>query len=325
MALSGHRRVALHMSAFGGKRTSSCTACRFLTQADSRRRLVLAATMLVLSAGGRHADGASSSQLLGGAAERGRSAARAQQSERVRRIGVLMAVPADDADYQAPRSPRSCRALQQLGWTRRPQRANRHPLGRDATLDDIRKHAAELVALAPDVILAGLARATVAPLLQATRTVPIVFAVVIDPVGAGFVDSLARPGGTPPALRLFEYGLSGKWLELLKQIAPGVTRVAVASGSRHIAAGIGQFAAIQSVAPSLGVELTPIDVRDPGEIERAVDGFARSSNGGLIVTASALARAHRDLIIALAARLQTACCLLRSLLRRRWRLDLLWT
>ena len=141
---------------------------------------------------------------------------------------------------------------------------------------DIRRHAAELVALAPDVILAATGTATVAPLLQATRTVPIVFAVVIDPVGAGFVASLARPGGNATGFTIFEYGMSGKWLELLKEIAPGVTRAAVLRDAA-IASGIGQFASIQAVAPSLGVELSPIDVRDAGEIERAVTAFARSA------------------------------------------------
>ncbi|MFZ1066491.1 MAG: ABC transporter substrate-binding protein, partial [Pseudolabrys sp.] len=150
---------------------------------------------------------------------------------------------------------------------------------------------------------AGTGTATVAPLVQATRTVPIVFAVVIDPVGAGFVDSLARPGGNATGFTVFEYGMSGKWLELLKQIAPGVTRAAVLRDPT-IASGIGQFAAVQAVAPSLGVDLSAIDVRDAGEIERAVTAFARSSNDGLIVTASALATRHRDLIIALAARLR---------------------
>ena len=167
--------------------------------------------------------------------------------------------------------------------------------------DDIRRHAAELVALAPDVILAATGTTTVAPLLQATRTVPIVFVVVIDPVGAGFVASLARPGGNATGFLMFEYGLSGKWLELLKQIAPGVTRVAVLRDPA-IASGIGQFGAIQSVAPSLGVEVSPVNVRDAGEIERAITAFARSANGGLIVTASALASRHRELIVTLAAR-----------------------
>jgi putative ABC transport system substrate-binding protein len=219
----------------------------------------------------------------------------------VRRIGVLLAATADDPDYQA-RIAAFQQGLQQLGWS---DGRNVHIDTRWATTkaDDIRRHAAELAALAPDVILAGTGTATVAPLLQATRTVPIVFAVVIDPVGAGFVDSLARPGGNATGFTVFEYGMSGKWLELLKQIAPAVTRAAVLRDPT-IASGIGQFAAVQAVAPSLGVDLSAVDVRDAGEIERAVTAFARSSNGGLIVTASALATYHRDLLIALAARLQ---------------------
>jgi putative ABC transport system substrate-binding protein len=157
-----------------------------------------------------------------------------------------------------------------------------------------------LVALVPDVILAATGTATVAPLLQATRTVPIVFVVVIDPVGAGFVASLARPGGNATGFTIYEYGMSGKWLELLKEIAPRVTRAAVLRDP-GVASGIGQFGAVQAVAPSFGVELSPVDVSDAGEIERAVTAFARSGNGGLIVTASALATRHRDLIITLAA------------------------
>ena len=158
----------------------------------------------------------------------------------------------------------------------------------------------ELAALAPDVILAHGA-ATLAPLLQATRTVPIVFVVVIDPVGAGFVDSLARPGGNATGFMNFEYSLSGKWLELLKQIAPGVTRAAVPRDPTQ-GGGTSVFAAIQAVAPSLGVEVIPVNVRDAGEIERAVAAFAGAANGGLIVTGSGAATFHRDLIIALAAR-----------------------
>ncbi|MGB8186199.1 MAG: ABC transporter substrate-binding protein [Pseudolabrys sp.] len=240
-------------------------------------------------------------RLLGGAAVAWPLAARAQQSDRVRRIGVLVAATADDGDYQA-RIAAFQQGLQQLGWS---DGRNVHIDTRWATTkpDDIRRHAAELAALAPDVILAGTGTATVAPLLQATRTVPIVFAVVIDPVGAGFVDSLARPGGNATGFTVFEYGMSGKWLELLKQIAPAVTRAAVLRDPT-IASGIGQFAAVQAVAPSLGVDLSAVDVRDAGEIERAVTAFARSSNDGLIVTASALATRHRDLIIALAARLR---------------------
>ena len=240
-------------------------------------------------------------KLVGGATAAWPLAARAQQSDRVRRIGVLMAASADDPDYQA-RIAAFQQGLQQLGWS---DGRNVHIDTRWATTkpDDIRRHAAELAALAPDVILASTGTATVAPLLQATRTVPIFFAVVIDPVGAGFVDSLARPGGNATGFTVFEYGMSGKWLELLKQIAPTVTRAAVLRDPT-IASGIGQFAAVQAVAPSLGVDLSAVDVRDAGEIERAVTAFARSSIGGLIVTASALATRHRDLIIALAARLR---------------------
>jgi putative ABC transport system substrate-binding protein len=166
--------------------------------------------------------------------------------------------------------------------------------------DDVRRHAAELAAFAPDVILATGA-STVGPLLQATRTVPIVFPAVSDPVGAGFVDSLARPGGNVTGFLAFEYGLSGKWLELLKQIAPHVMRAAVFRDPA-IASGIGQFGAIQAVAPSVGIEVSPVNVRDAGEIERAVATFAGSSNGGLIVTSSGSAAVHRDLIITQAAR-----------------------
>jgi putative ABC transport system substrate-binding protein len=238
---------------------------------------------------------------LGGAAMTCSVAARAQQPDRMRRIGVLMASTADDPEFQA-RIAAFQQGLQQLGWS---DGRNVRIDTRWATTkpDDIRRHAAELAALAPDVLVAGTGTATVAPLLQATRTVPIVFAVVIDPVGAGFVDSLARPGGNATGFTMFEYGVSGKWLELLKEIAPRVTRAAVLRDPT-IASGIGQFAAVQAVAPSLGVELSAVDVRDAGEIERAVTAFARSSSGGLIVTASALATRHRDLIIALAARLR---------------------
>jgi len=166
--------------------------------------------------------------------------------------------------------------------------------------DAIRKHAAELAVLAPDVILAS-GTASLGPLLQATRTVPIVFVNVSDPVGGGFVDSLSRPGGNATGFMQFEYSLSGKWLELLKQIAPAVTRAAVLRDAA-LTSGIGQFAVIQSVAPSVGVEVSPVNVRDPGEIERAIAAFARSPNGGIVVTSSALAVRHRELIIALAAR-----------------------
>src|SRR3954447_22110199 len=237
--------------------------------------------------------------LLGGAAAAWPLGALAQQADRLRHIGVLMASATDDAQSQA-RIAAFLQGLQQLGWT---EGRNVRIDTRWATTnpDDIRRHAAELAALAPDVILSATGTLTVAPLLQATRTVPIVFVLVVDPVGAGFVASLAKPGGNATGFTIFEYGMSGKWLELLKEIAPGVTRAAVLRDPA-IASGIGQFAAVQAVAPSLGVELSPVDVRDAGEIERAVTAFARSGNGGVIVTASALATRQRDLIITLAAR-----------------------
>jgi putative tryptophan/tyrosine transport system substrate-binding protein len=238
--------------------------------------------------------------LVGGAAALP-LAALAQQGERMRHIGLLLpARSADDPEFQA-RIGAFLQGLALSGWT----------VGRNVQLeyrwagtnpDDIRRHATELVALKPDVILAGGGTATVAPLLQATRTVPIVVVLVIDPVGAGFVDSLQKPGGNATGFMLFEYSLSGKWLELLKQIAPTVTRAAVLRDPT-IASGIGQFAAVQTVAPSLRVDLSAVDVRDAAEIERAVTAFARSPNGGLIVTASALTTRYRELIIALAARL----------------------
>ncbi len=170
-----------------------------------------------------------------------------------------------------------------------------------ATADDIHRHAAELAALAPDVLLAATGTATVSALLQATRSVPIVFVTVIDPVGAGFVASLARPGGNATGFTIYEYSMSGKWLELLKEIAPRVTRAAVLRDPA-VASGIGQFGAIQIVAPSLGVEVIPADLRDAGEIERAVTTFAGRPNGGLIVTGAALAIVYRELITTLAAR-----------------------
>jgi putative ABC transport system substrate-binding protein len=235
--------------------------------------------------------------LIGGAAAAWPLAARAQQGEPMRRIGVLMYLAADDAEGQA-RLAAFAQALKQLGWS---DGRNLRIDTRWANADDIRKHAAELVALAPDVLLAATGTATVAPLLQATRTVPIVFVSVIDPVGAGFVASLAQPGGNATGFTIYEYSMSGKWLELLKEIAPGVTRAAVLRDPA-VASGIGQFGAVQIVAPSLGVEVSPVDVRDADEIERAVAAFARGLNGGLIVTGSALGISHRDLIIALAAR-----------------------
>jgi putative tryptophan/tyrosine transport system substrate-binding protein len=224
-------------------------------------------------------------------------AAHAQQPDRIRRIGAFAGIE-EDAEGQA-RFAAFLQGLRQLGWTDgRNVRIDYRWGGGNA--DNIRKQAAELAALAPDVILAAGA-AVAGPLLQATRTVPIVFVIVPDPVGAGFVDSLARPGGNATGFITFEYSISAKWLELLKQIAPDVTRAAVLRDPA-ISTGIGQFGAIQAVAPSLGVEVSPVNVRDAGEIERAIAAFARPSNGGLIVTASALVVVHRDLIITLAAR-----------------------
>jgi putative ABC transport system substrate-binding protein len=235
---------------------------------------------------------------LGGAAATWPLAVRAQQDERVRRIGVLVASPADDAEWQA-RVAAFKEGLAQLGWTEgRNVRIDTRWATTNA--DDLRKHAAELAASTPDVLVGASGTTTVAALLQATRTVPIVFAIVVDPVGAGFVASLARPGGNATGFTMFEYGMSGKWLELLKQIAPGVTRAAVLRDPA-IASGIGQFGAVQAVAPSLRVELSPVDVRDAPEIERAVTAFAGIENGGLVVTASPSATVHRELIIALAA------------------------
>jgi putative ABC transport system substrate-binding protein len=223
-------------------------------------------------------------------------AARAQQHDR-KRIGVLMALAADDPAGQA-RFIAFVQALQDLGWTdgRNVQIDTRWAAG-DA--ERFRRYAAELVALAPDVILAS-GGTGVGALLQASRTVPIIFTQTQDPVGAGYVDSLAQPGGNTTGFTNAEYGASGKYLELLKEIAPRITRAAVLRDPT-IPQGIGQFGAIQAVAPSLGVELRPIDVHDAKEIERAVTAFARSANGGLIVTGSALTALHRDLIITLAA------------------------
>jgi putative ABC transport system substrate-binding protein len=237
--------------------------------------------------------------LLGGAAAAWPLAARAQQPDRMRHIGVLIASADDDAESQA-RMAAFHQGLAQLGWSdgRNVRIAIRWTT---TNADDLRRHAAELAALMPDVLVAATGTTTVAPLLQATRTVPIVFVVVIDPVGAGFVASLARPGGNATGFTMLEYGQSGKWLELLKEIAPRMTRAAVLRDPA-IASGIGQFGAVQAVAPSLGVELTPVDVRDALEIEHTVTSFARSSNGGVIVTPSPSATRHRDLIITLAAR-----------------------
>jgi ABC-type uncharacterized transport system substrate-binding protein len=237
--------------------------------------------------------------LLSGAAAAWPLAARAQQAERMRLVCILEGISADTPGSKV-RYAAFLEGLQQLGWT--PGRNVRIDIRWATTnADDLRRHAAELAALAPDVLVAASGTSTVAPLLQATRTIPIVFVVVVDPVGAGFVASLARPGGNATGFTTFEYGLSGKWLELLKQIAPGITRAAVLRDPA-IASGIGQFAAVQAMAPSLGVELSPVDARDAPEIERAVTAFARSGNGGLVVTPSPVANRHRDLIITLAAR-----------------------
>ena len=235
--------------------------------------------------------------LLSSAAATWPLAVRAQ--ERMRRIGILLPAAADDPAWQAWVGA-FLQALGELGWT----------IGRNVRIDtrwaganaaEIRRHAAELAALAPDVILAA-GTSTVGPLLQATRTVPVVFPNVGDPVGAGFVESLARPGGNATGFLAFEYSLSGKWLELLKEIAPGVTRVAVLRDPAT-PSGVGQFSVIQAVAPPLRVEVNPINMRrDAGEIERAIAAFAGSPNGGLILTAAALSLLHHNLIVTLAAR-----------------------
>jgi putative tryptophan/tyrosine transport system substrate-binding protein len=235
--------------------------------------------------------------LVGAAAAAWPLAARAQQPERMRRIGVLMSTAADDPEGRA-RIAAFLGGLQQLGWTdgRNAQIETRWPKG----YEEARKYAAELVALAPDVIVAtGVYAGRL--LQQETQTVPIVFVLVLDPVGAGFVASLARPRGNATGFSFSEYGVSGKWLELLKELAPSVTRAAVLRDAAD-PAGTGQWGAIQSVAPSFGVELTPIGVRDPAEIESGVAEFVRSPNGGLIVTAGGPVIVHREQIIATAAR-----------------------
>jgi len=254
--------------------------------------------------------------LLGGSAA-WPLAARAQDARPARLVGVLMASVADE-DQQAGLDV-FLQALK-LGWVE----------GRNVRFDirwgqaratETSRHAAELAALAPDIIFADGTTA-LQFLLRETRTIPIVFCNVADPVGAGLVHSLARPGGNATGFIQFEYTLTAKWLELLKQIAPGVVRVAVFRDA-EITAGIGQFAVIQSVASALGVEVTAINMPDAGEIERAVDSFAQSPNGGLILTTSAKAVVHRDLIIALAAR-YTAHDHLSTLLCRPWRINILW-
>jgi len=233
-------------------------------------------------------------KVVAGSAAAWPLAARAQQAQRMQRIGVLTL---DDADNRASYGA-FLQALQQLGWID-GQNVRIETRWAGGSASDMRKYATDIVALAPDVIFAT-GTAGMVPLLQATHTVPIVFANVADPVGAGFVDTMAHPGGNATGFIQFEYSLSGKWVELLKQIAPGVTRAAVLRDP-NIPTGIGQFAVIQSVAPSVGMEVTAISVRDADEIERAITAFARSPNGGLIVTPSALTLAHRELIIRLAA------------------------
>jgi putative ABC transport system substrate-binding protein len=235
--------------------------------------------------------------FVGGAAVAWPLDARAQH-DRMRRIGALTLLAADDPEAKT-RLVAFVQGLQELGWAdgRNVRIDTRWGVG-DA--DRYRRHAAELVALAPDVILANGA-SIVGPLLQTTRTVPIVFVNVADPVGGDYVESMSRPGGNATGFIQFEYSLAGKWLELLKQIAPDVTRAAVLRDAA-LSSGVGQFAVIQSVAPSVGVEVSPINVRDAGEIERAVAAFARLPNRGLVVTSSALSARHREHIIALAAR-----------------------
>jgi putative tryptophan/tyrosine transport system substrate-binding protein len=235
--------------------------------------------------------------LLGGTMAAWPLGARTQ--ERIRRVGVLTGAGGPNDEEAPARKAALEQGLERAGWV---EGGNlridyRFPA---ANPEATRRYAAELVALAPDVIISS-GTASMAPLLQATRTVPIVFVNVADPVGAGFVDSLARPGGNVTGFLQFEYSLSGKWVELLKEIAPRVTRVAVLRDPT-VTSGIGQFAVVQSVAPSAGMEVVPINVRDPAEIERRFGAFANSANGGVIATASALAVVHRDLLVALASR-----------------------
>ena len=236
--------------------------------------------------------------LLGGAAAAYPLAARAQQSERMRRVGVLMSTTAEDVEGQA-RIGAFLQGLRQAGWAV-PGNLRVDTRWGAGDAERIRKDGAELLSLAPDVILAS-GGAVAGSLLQATRTVPIVFTLTPDPVGAGFVESLAHPGGNATGFTSIEYGMSGKWLELMREIAPGVTRVAVLRDPT-LPAGIAQFAILQTAAASLGTELSSIGGRDPPEIEGAITEFARASNGGLIVLGSAVTVLHRDLIIALAAR-----------------------
>jgi putative ABC transport system substrate-binding protein len=258
--------------------------------------------------------------LLGGAAAAWPLAARAQQGERVRRVGVLMTTAA--ADPESPiRIAAFLQGLHKSGWTDARNLRIEYRWGA-GNAEFTRQYAAELVALAPDVILAAGATA-IPPLQQATRSVPIMFAATADPVAAGFVDSLARPGGNITGFTNFEYGMSGKWLELLKEIAPGVTRVAVLRDPAQ-PSGTGQFGAIQAVAPSVGVEVIPVNMRDGPEIEHAVAAFARSGNGGLIVTGECIGVDSSRADHHAGGPAQAARSLLRTLLRHRRRPDLLW-
>ena len=236
--------------------------------------------------------------LLGGAAAAWPLVARAQRPDRMRCIGVLLPISEDDPEGE-PRLAAFRQRLQALGWTEgRNVRIETRWGGGDA--ERMRRQAAELIALTPDAIFVT-GNSAVSPLLQQTRTVPIVFALLPDPVGAGFVNSLAQPGGNATGFLLFEYSISAKWLELLKEIAPNVSRVGVMRDP-SLASGTGQFGAVQSAGASVGVELVPVNVRDADEIERSITNFARGANGGLIVTASALTVVHRELIVLMAAR-----------------------
>ena len=236
--------------------------------------------------------------LLGGAAAAWPVVAQAQQGERVRLIGILQNFPENDP-VASVLNATFLKELRQSGWAVGNNiRIETRWAGNRS--DDIRRHVAELVALTPDVILAN-GTSTLGPLLQVSRTIPIVFVQVTDPVGSGYVESLAKPGGNATGFSTSEYGVSGKWLEVLKQIAPSVTRAGVVRNPA-VPSGSGQFGAIQAVAPYLRMEVTPIDVRDPAEMERTVAAFAGSPNGGLIITANGAAVVHRSLIIAMAAR-----------------------
>ena len=236
--------------------------------------------------------------LLGGTAAAWPAAARAQQGERNRRVAVFTALAPDDPENQS-RIAAFQQEMQRLGWTEGQNlRITYHSVGSDA--EHVRKEAAELVTLAPDVILAN-GGTTMVPLHQLNRSVAVVFVNVPDPVGAGFVASLARPGGNATGFTVYEYGISGKWLELLKQVAPGVARVAVLRDPAN-PSGMGQWGVIQAVSPSFGVELRPVDNRNADEIERGITTFAQEPNGGMIVVANAFSVVHRDLIIRLAAR-----------------------